>query len=99
MMTAQPAVPDDLMNAEETAKLLHMSVNALYVMRGRAARGEGPPAPTAYRVGRRLLFSRSETLAWLRTRADNGQPYKFRQRRSAKRTTPEPVPPRRLRRG
>ena len=59
------AAPDDLIRVDDVAELLHTTPNAIYVMRARAQRGEGPPAPPAYRVGRRLLFSRAEVLVWL----------------------------------
>ena len=59
MAKPRPAVPDDLMRTEDTAAMLHCSPGALYTMR---SRGAGPPA---YRVGSRLLFSRSEVLTWL----------------------------------
>jgi predicted DNA-binding transcriptional regulator AlpA len=60
------AVPDDLIDTNETAELLKRSPNALYVMR---SRGQAPPA---YRIGRRLLYSRSEVLAWVAEHRDDG---------------------------
>ena len=53
------SAPDDLIRTGEVAELLHTTENALYVMR---TRGVGPPA---YKVGRHLLFSRTEVLMWL----------------------------------
>jgi excisionase family DNA binding protein len=62
--TVTPA-PGDLIRTKEVAEILCTTTNAVYVMR---TRGIGPPA---YRVGRHLLFSRSEVLAWLgRNRED-----------------------------
>jgi excisionase family DNA binding protein len=68
MPRSQKAAPDDLITTGEVAGLLHCTKNAIYVMR---TRGEGPPA---YRVGRRLLFSRSEVLAWLGHKAEPETP-------------------------
>jgi predicted DNA-binding transcriptional regulator AlpA len=51
--------PDDLLTPYEVAGILRCTRNALYVMR---YRGEGPPV---YRLGRRLLYSRREVLAWV----------------------------------
>jgi predicted DNA-binding transcriptional regulator AlpA len=67
--TKRAKAPDDLMPAGPTAELLNMSLNNLYVLRSRAARGEGA-APPAYRIGRRLLFSRSEVLEWIAERRE-----------------------------
>ncbi len=68
LATPRRAVPDDLVHSEEVAALLKCSVNALYVMRHR---GQGPPA---YKVHRRLLFSRAEVLMWLADHRDDGGP-------------------------
>jgi Helix-turn-helix domain len=69
MPNAAPQAPDDLMPADKAAVLLNRTVNGLYVMRSRAAKGEGD-APPAYKVGRRLLFSKSEVLAWIAEHRD-----------------------------
>ncbi len=61
------SVPDDLMDTQETAVLLHCTPGALYTMR---SRGQGPPA---YRRGKRLLWSRTEVLAWLADCRDDGR--------------------------
>ncbi len=68
MPKARGPVTDDLITTREAAELLKLSPNAFYVMRSRGQRGQGPPAPPAYRIGRRLLYSRSEVLAWVGTR-------------------------------
>lgn len=62
--------PDDLVTLADVAEMLHKSPSAIYVMRWRAAKGEGS-APPAYRIGNRLLFSRSEVLRWVATQRDD----------------------------
>jgi predicted DNA-binding transcriptional regulator AlpA len=69
-MPRAKAAPDDLIPTGEVAELLHRSKNAVYVMRHRLGE-DGPPA---YRVGGRLLFSRSEVLAWIATHAEPTKP-------------------------
>jgi predicted DNA-binding transcriptional regulator AlpA len=63
--------PDDLMTVRETADLLRTSPNGVYVMRSRAERlGDPAAAPPAYKVGSRLLYSKSEVLRWLATQQE-----------------------------
>lgn len=64
-MARTDPVPDDLITINELADLFKTSPGAIYAMRARGAKGEGPLPPPAYKVGKRLLFSKTQALKWL----------------------------------
>jgi hypothetical protein len=75
-------VPDDLITLDETSAILHITPQALYSMRSRAARGETEPIMRSYKVGRKLLFSKSEVLAWVASREDTDRVRQPRRRKA-----------------
>jgi predicted DNA-binding transcriptional regulator AlpA len=50
------------LTSDETADLIRQSLAQLYWLN---SRGDGPPR---YRTGRRILYRRSEVIAWLESR-------------------------------
>ena len=54
--------PQELLTAEETADLVRLPLSTLYVFN---SQGVGPPR---YKVGRRVLYVRSEVMQWVLAR-------------------------------
>jgi predicted DNA-binding transcriptional regulator AlpA len=55
----------ELLTSEETADLVRLPLSTLYVFN---SQGVGPPR---YKVGRRILYRRSEVMAWVESRRIN----------------------------
>ena len=67
---SKPREPE-WMFIEEVAALSRTPVNSMYMHN---SRGTGPPR---YKVGKRLLYRRSEVIAWIESgRIESGQPQK-----------------------
>jgi excisionase family DNA binding protein len=66
-MTKTRELPQrDYLTAEEVARLIRVPVSTLYAWRYRKS---GPPAR---RVGRKLLYERSEVIRWVESQLDDG---------------------------